>query len=97
MVYGAIVFAILSGVVAALLVRKVGRLIAWVLSVLGSLFGSYCLYWWPVWSGASADASEYFLWEPLLVGAWFLAGAASSSAVVWILGRRVVSRSRSNV
>ena len=57
---------------------------------------AYCLYWTPTWltTGSEFDRSlmrsEYHTWEFLFIGAWFLAGAVPSAAIVGILRKRRV-------
>jgi uncharacterized membrane protein len=46
---------------------------------------AYILYWAPVWLGSN-DVAQYSAWQFLVVGAWFLAGAASSVVVLVIFG-----------
>ncbi|HVB85523.1 MAG TPA: hypothetical protein VNK23_02515 [Candidatus Dormibacteraeota bacterium] len=50
---------------------------------------AFSLYWLPVWLGA--DASEYGVWEGLVVGAWFLAGMVPSVVVLLMLRKRRAS------
>src|ERR1043165_8788222 len=81
----------------AVLVAAFCALLAWPLSYLRLAFVrwpaalalpilvSYCLYWLPVWLGASP--SEYFSWAFLFIGAWFLAGVITSAVVIVVVGR----------
>ena len=46
---------------------------------------SFCLYWAPVWLGASPV--EYSSWVLLFLVAWSLAGAVPSSVLVFVVGR----------
>ena len=93
---GALIVAILSAGVVWLLcflfpasLRKL-----WAVTVPFAL--AYCLYWSPVWLDADQSEfhrallrSEYHTWQGVIVP-WFLAGAISSAAIVFMLGRRRV-------
>jgi len=89
---GAVLIALLSAVVVCLLcfacpsssLRKV-----WVVIVPFAL--ANCLYWSVAWLEAHGDEyhralvmSDYRNWALLFIGAWFLAGAIPSAAVVRI-------------
>ena len=53
---------------------------------------AYVLYWSPIWLGGNTD--QHSLWEPLFVGAWFLAGVVPSALVIIAVGR---CRAKQNV
>jgi hypothetical protein len=77
---GALFVAIISGAAALLMARIPHRAARWIVALAFPVVMSYCLYWFPVWRGA--NSAEYSTWALLVVGAWSLAGVASSSAVV---------------
>ena len=83
---GAILVAILSAGVVWLLcfVCPVALRKLWVVIVPFTF--AYCLYWSPVWLGASL--SEYTTWEFVVIPPWFLAGAIPSAAIVLLLRKR---------
>src|SRR6185436_13754080 len=60
-------------------------IIRWLSAVVVPLVLSFCLYQMPVWLGA--DSSEYFSWEFLVLGTWFLAGAIPFALVILLIGR----------
>ena len=60
-------------------------ILRWLGVVAVTLVLAYCLYWSPVWLGG--NPSEYFSWAFLFIGAWFMAGAVPSAAVVLIVGK----------
>jgi hypothetical protein len=88
---GAVLIAVLSAALVWLLcfacppsLRKV-----WVVIVPFVL--TNCLYWPTAWLDANGDEynralvmSDYRMWAPLFIVAWFLAGAIPSAAVVRI-------------
>lgn len=57
---------------------------------------AYCLYWSPTWLTDGSEferaliRSEYHTWAFLCIGAWFLAGAIPSAAIVGMLRKRRV-------
>jgi hypothetical protein len=83
---GAVFMAIGSAVLVWPLCHLRPVVFRWLGAVGAPLVLAFCLYWLPVWLGA--NPSEYSSWSFLIVGAWFLAGAVSSAAVVLILGKR---------
>jgi hypothetical protein len=48
---------------------------------------SYCLYWSPVWLGASR--SEYSAWAGVFIAPWFLIGGFASAIIVAIVRRHI--------
>lgn len=80
---GAFLVAIFSaGIVCLLWIVSPSRLRkAWLLIPLAvsvPFIVAYCLYFSPVWFGSGS--SEYYMWAPLFIVPWFLAGAAASTA-----------------
>jgi hypothetical protein len=98
---GALLIAVLSAGVVWLLcftcassLRKV-----WVVIVPFAL--ANCLYWSTAWLDANRDEynraivmSDYRMWAPLFIVAWFLAGAIPSAAVVRIFFSRKAGKGR---
>ena len=82
MLSGALGVALVSAILAFLWVRLRSTPLRWVLALSVPLVISYSLYWSPVWLGA--DSSEYSAWAPLFIVAWYIAGAAMSSLVVYL-------------
>ena len=82
---GAALIAVCSAVLVWPLCHVRPVVFRWLGTVAVPLILASCLYWLPVWLGA--NPSEYSSWEFLIVGAWFLAGAIPSVAVVLILGQ----------
>jgi hypothetical protein len=91
---GAALIAVASAGIVWLLCRVSPKSLHVVWVVIVPLALSYCLYWSPVWltDGSEFDRalirSEYHIWEGLCIGAWFLAGAIPSAAVVVFRKRR---------
>jgi hypothetical protein len=88
---GAVLVAIFSAGIVWLLCSVCPKSLhkVWVVIVPFAL--AYCLYWSPVWltDGSKFDRalirSEYDTWAFLGIGVWFLAGAISSAATVYML------------
>ena len=80
---GALVVAILSAACGLAWARIVLSPLRWCLALGAPAVFAYALYWSPVWLGA--NSSEYWSWAPLMVGAWFLAGALASVLIVHLL------------
>ena len=93
---GAVLVALLSAGIVWLLCSVFPASLhkVWVVIVPFAL--AYCLYWSPVWltGGSEFDRalirSEYRTWAFLCIGAWFLAGAIPSAAIVAMLQKRRV-------
>lgn len=54
---------------------------AWRMSLLALIVPfivSYCLYFYPVWF-ENGSSGEYWMWAPLVLFPWYLAGLASSA------------------
>jgi hypothetical protein len=93
---GAILVAILSAGVVWLLSSVFPESLRKVWVVIVPFAFAYCLYWSPAWltEGSEFDRalirSEYRTWAFLCIGAWFLAGAIPSAAIVAMLRKRRV-------
>lgn len=93
---GAVLVAIFSVGIVCLLCSVCPESLhkVWVVIVPFAL--AYCLYWSPTWlaEGSEFDKalirSEYHTWAFLCIGAWFLAGAIPSAAIVGMLRKRRV-------
>ena len=83
---GAILIAVLSAGIVWLLCTVCPAILRTLGVVIVPCTLAYSVYWSPVWLGA--DPSEYHAWALVVVLPWFLAGAISSAAVVWILHKR---------
>lgn len=46
---------------------------------------SYCVYWSPVWFGATDD--QYSSWAPMLIHLWFIIGIAAGCVTLFVSGR----------
>jgi hypothetical protein len=79
---GAILIALLSVAIVWPLCSVLSGALRWLSVIVVPLVLAYSLYWLPTWLGS--DASDYGAWEGLCVGAWFLAGAIPSAAIVLI-------------
>ena len=53
---------------------------------------SYCLYWTPVWLGASR--SEYSAWAGVAIVPWWLIGGIASAIIVSIVRRYIRTRAQ---
>ena len=84
---GAMIVAVISGLVAVAIVRAViSRPTRWILGLTVPLPVAFVFYWMPVWAGN--DSSEYSAWAPLFLVPWFLAGAVTSSLALVVVARR---------
>lgn len=88
---GAVLIAILSAGVVWLLCFACTSSLRKVWVVVVPLALANCLYWSGAWLEADGDEynralvmSDYRMWAPLFIVAWFLAGAIPSAAVVRI-------------
>jgi len=86
---GAVLIAILSAGVVWLLCFACPSSLRKVWVVIVPLALTNCLYWSAAWLEAGGDEyhralvmSDYRMWAPLFMVAWFLAGAIPSAAVV---------------
>jgi hypothetical protein len=75
----ALLVAVCSGVLAWSVCFVRPAVFRWGGAVLVPFVLSYCIYWLPVWRGASP--SEYSSWEVLGIGVPFLAGFIASILV----------------
>jgi hypothetical protein len=80
---GAAVVAVLSAGIVWLLCRGCAPPLRKFWAVVVPFLVACCLYWSPVWLGA--DPSEYHAWAAIGIGAWFVAGALASGAVVFMM------------
>jgi hypothetical protein len=83
---GALLIAVVSALLACLLARVRSAAVRWTAAVVLPFILSYCLYWAPVWLGATGD--QYFSWVFLGVGVGWVAGVIASAIVILVLGRR---------
>jgi hypothetical protein len=88
---GAVFMAVVSAVVVWLLCLACPSSLRKVWVVIVPLALANCLYWSVAWLEADGDKyhralvmSDYHNWALLFIGAWFLAGAIPSAAVVRI-------------
>ena len=88
---GAVLIAILSASVVWLLCFACPSSLGKVCVVIVPFVLTNCLYWSVAWLEADGDEyhralvmSDYRMWAPLFIVAWFLAGAIPSAAVVRI-------------
>ena len=82
---GALLIAIVSGVVALATAWLRSRVLRWFAAIVLPLALAYCGYWMPVWLGVPPD--QRFSWEFLVVGCWWFAGVITSSIVTFIVAR----------
>jgi hypothetical protein len=68
------------------------RALAWALCLLVPLALSSVLYWLPYWMGASSDQAS--LWAPLVICAWYAAGAVAGLLAAAMQVRRLHRRVR---
>jgi hypothetical protein len=92
---GAVHIAVLSAGVVWLLCFTCASSLRKVWVVVVPLALTNCLYWSVAWLEAEGDEyhralvmSDYHNWALLFIGAWFLAGAIPSAAIVGLLRRR---------
>ena len=87
---GAMLVAIISALLAGALSFVRSPIIRWLGAITVPFIISYCLYWLPVWLGSNSD--QYYSWEILGVGVWFLAGVIPSALLVLLVQRFAKSR-----
>jgi hypothetical protein len=92
MLFGALGVVLVSAILAFVWTRIRSTPLRWLLALSVPLVISYSLYWSPVWLGA--DSSEYSAWAPLFIVPWYIAGAAMSSLVIYLVDWR--QRRRTN-
>jgi hypothetical protein len=83
---GALVIALVSGVVALAFARLRSTALAWTCALLVPVVLAPVLYWTPVWSGE--NAYEYRTWIAVFLVPWWLAGLAAASVVLAVARRR---------
>jgi hypothetical protein len=81
----ALVVAVVSALLAAVWTRLASGALTWILGLGAPLVIASSLYWLPVWLGASS--SQYSTWAPLFIVPWYLAGATTSSLVIFFVIR----------
>lgn len=100
---GAVLIAIVSAGVVWLLCFSCSSSLRKVWVVIVPLALANSLYWSVAWLEAEGDKyhralvmSDYRMWAPLFIVAWFLAGAIPSAAVVRILFNAKAGKGRPN-
>ena len=76
--------AALSALLTWVLFKRARGRQVWLLPLAAPLVFSYSLYWLPVWMGAD-DVSQFGAWSGLFILPWYLAGAATSGYMVFLL------------
>jgi len=84
---GAAVVAVFSAIFAWLLSYVRPEPLRWLGGVAMPLLVACVFYRLPVWLG-STDAAQYSAWTFLVIGVWFLAGAASSAIILFAVRGR---------
>lgn len=75
MTTGAIIVAIITAIAAAMLARFGSLYLKIPLIVIVAYATAYCVYWSPVWFGATDD--QYSSWSQLFIHPWFIVGLVS--------------------
>lgn len=83
---GALVIALISGVLAFLFSFIKKALVKWLLVLFVPFFLSYFFYWTPVWFGSHLSG-EYSAWAGLFIIPWFGVGVFVSVLVCYLVGK----------
>jgi hypothetical protein len=85
---GALVIAVVSGILAVLFSFVKKSLVKWLLVFSVPFFLSYFIYWSPVWFGSHPLASgEYSSWAGLFIISWYGAGLFASVLVCALIAK----------
>jgi len=83
---GALVIAIVSGLIAIGLSRIEAKKIKWLSGLIVPFLIAYFLYWSPVYFFGS-DPSEYSAWAGIFIIPWYAAGTLASVLVIFVMNR----------
>lgn len=92
LVSGAFIIVGVSIALAFVWARITNVVARWVAAFGAPFLLSYCLYWSPVWLGASR--TEYSAWAGVVIVSWFLFGGSASAIITYIVKRHNHARGK---